>query len=182
MLATILIAVSATSFDVTSHSQWKHWQCEGEAMGAKYVNYAKGFSVVAPAPYAFRRPVQTGPEVGASFPLTSDCEAVVVVFGEANSLEWANLKAVAAWNLSVARDGDPAAVISASRARLGRLPAIVTLVRHTGTGDIEHFVRAFRPGGALVYTAHLATTATRYKRDLKAFNATLRSFRLERWE
>lgn len=52
-------------------------------------------------------------------------------------------------------------------------------VRHPDSGEVEEIVVTLRADGALVYTAHLATTADRHRRDTRPFRRVLRSFRIE---
>ena len=164
-----------------SLSEWKGWQCKGEIVVGRYVNYAEGFSVAMPTGLRGRRGQASGPERGVSVPLSSDCVGVVVVYGEQNSLEWATPAAAVAETVEMDTRAGALAVVKRYSARLGRLAAAGATIRHKETSDVEDIVIAFRPGWGPVYVAHLATTEARYKRDHPRFLEILRSFRLEDW-
>ena len=82
-----MLAIELALFLQTNLTQWKQWQCEGTPVTGRYFNYAVGFSVAAPPGVQGRRGQSSGPERGVAFPLSHDCDRVVVVFGEPNSLE-----------------------------------------------------------------------------------------------
>jgi hypothetical protein len=170
-LFLILLALS-------SHTDWKNLQCTGEFFSGRYVNYAEGFSVGIPLGLKGKRGQADGPERGFSIPLSANCAGVIAFDGEANSLEWTNALAAAA---ATASYYDAGIVLRRNRTKLGRLPAVGRTIRYPGTSDIDEFVVALRPGGALVYTARLGTTKARYRQDHQRFVKVLRRFRLEPW-
>lgn len=176
MLEVAVLAASAAMLD-----RWKSWQCEGEPAGKAYVNYAVGFSVTLPKGLFFRRPVQAGPERGAQVPLAPDCAAVVVVFGEPNSIEWRSADAAIAWEVAWEREHDPGAVLHVYSSQMGSLMATGLHIEHATMEDVEDVVVALRPGGGIAYTARLATSRARYRVDLVRFLAVLRGFRLTEW-
>ena len=163
---------------LTTQSDWKNLQCTGDLVSGRYVNYAEGFSVGIPAGLKGKRGQAAGPERGFSIPLSANCAGIIAVDGEANSLEWANALVAATAMASYAEGG---VVLRRYRTKLGRLPAAGTTIRYHGTSDIDDIVVALRPGGALVYTARLATTGDRYRLDHRRFTEVLRRFRLEPW-
>lgn len=142
---------------LTVQSEWKSLQCSGDAVSGRYVNYAEGFSVAMPVGLKGKRGQASGPERGVSIPLSANCSGVIAVDGEANSLEWVNAVVAVASTARYAQKGN-GVVVRRYRTKLGRLPAAGATIRYRGTSEIEDVVVALRPGGALVYTARLATT------------------------
>ena len=151
---------------LSSQSDWKHIQCTGEFVSGRYVNYAEGFSVGIPLGLTGKRGQAGGPERGFSIPLSTNCSGVMAVDGEANSLEWTNAHTAAA---SMVSECDDQILLRRYKTTLGRLAAAGATFRCRGTSDMFEFVVALRPGGALVYTARLATTQARYRRDRRRF-------------
>jgi hypothetical protein len=160
------------------HSDWKRLQCTGEFFSGRYVNYAEGFSVGIPFRLKGKRGQAAGPERGFSIPLSADCAGVIAFDGEANSLEWENARDVA---VATAKYYDDGIVLHRHRTKLGRLAAVGVTISYPNQSDIDEFVVALRPGGALVYTARLGTTEARYRKDHQRFVGVLRRFRLEAW-
>ena len=165
----------------TNLAQWKQWQCEGTPVTGRYFNYSVGFSVAAPPGVQGRRGQSSGPEQGIAFPLTHDCNRVVVAFGEPNSLAWPTPAAAINWTVQASIRGDPQAKINRYTTRIGKLNAAGATIRHRATPDIEDIVIAFRPGGGLVYQARLVSVPNQHDQDFDAFTRVLREFRLEAW-
>lgn len=165
---------------LNTNPDWKRLQCSGDAVGGRYVNYAVGFSVGLPVGLKGKRGQAAGPERGVSIPLTANCVGVIVVYGEPNSAEWANTAVAVAETAGYAL-ADNGVVVRRYKTRLGRLPASGATIRYRDSSDIEDLVIAFRPRGGPVYTARLATTNVRYRRDHRRFLEVLRGFRLEPW-
>ena len=165
-------------FALSTDSDWKNLQCKGEFFSGRYVNYAQGFSVGIPLGLKGKRGQAAGPERGFSIPLSTSCSGVIVVYGEANSLEWTNPDVAVT---SKASDRDHGILFRRYRTKLGRLAAAGATIRYRGKSDIDEFVVALRPGGALAYTARLGTTQARYRRDHERFLDILRRFRIEPW-
>lgn len=162
----------------TSHSDWKHLQCTSTFFSGRYINYAEGFSVGIPLGLKGKRGQADGPERGFSIPLSADCTGVITFDGAANSLEWANASAAVGEMASYHEDG---IVLRRYRTKLGRLTAMGVTIRYSSSSDIDELIVALRPRGALVYTARLGTTKSRYRQDHRQFVGILRRFRLEPW-
>ena len=163
---------------LTPQSDWKRLQCTGEFISGRYVNYAVGYSVGIPTELKGKRGQADGPERGFSIPLTPICSGVIAFDGKPNSLEWKNADIAA---VETASYYDNTVVLRRYRTKLGRLPAVGVVIRYRDTLDIDEFVVALRPGGALVYRAQLGTTKARYRQDHRRFVEVLRRFRLEPW-
>jgi len=163
---------------LTPQSDWKRLQCTGEFFSGRYVNYAEGFSVGIPSGLKGKRGQAAGPERGFSIPLSVNCVGVITFDGGANSLEWTNAHVAAVARASYYDNG---IVLRRYRTILGGLPAEGVVIHYGDTSDIDEFVIALRPGGALVYTARLGTTEARYRQDHRRFVGLLRRFRLEPW-
>jgi hypothetical protein len=163
---------------LTPQSDWKRLQCTGEFIAGRYVNYAEGFSVGIPSGLKGKRGQAAGPERGFSIPLSADCAGVIVFDGETNSFEWENAHVAAE---ATAKHYGKGIVLRRYRTQLGRLPAAGVMIHYPDTSDIDEFIIALRPGGALVYTAQLGTTKARYRQDHRRFVRVLRRFRLEQW-
>jgi hypothetical protein len=163
---------------LTPQPDWKRLQCTGEFISGRYINYAVGYSVGIPTGLKGKRGQASGPERGFSIPLSANCSGVIAFDGEPNSLEWKNAHVAA---MERASYYDNTVVLRRYRTKLGRLPALGVRLRYRDTLDIDEFVVALRPGGALVYTAHLGTTTSRYRQDHRRFVDVLRRFRLEPW-
>ena len=176
-LASFLVL---TSFQTTL-SQWKQWQCQGRVISKRYFNYAEGFSIAIPRGFRGRAGQEAGPERGVAVPLSCDCTGVMVVYGEANSFEWATPADAITWEVQIQAKNDPQAEIQRYRTRLGNLKAAAVTIRHPATSEVEDIVVAFRPRGEPIYTARLSTIEERYKRDRDVFMKALRGFRLEVW-
>ena len=170
-LLLILMALSP-------QSDWKRVQCTGEFISGRYVNYAVGYSVEIPTGWKGKRGQASGPERGFSIPLSTNCSGVIAFEGKPNSLEWANAHIAA---VKTASYYDNTVVLRRYRTKLGRLPAVGMVIRYRDTLEIDEFVVALRPGGALVYTAQLGTTKSRYRQDHRRFVEMLGRFRLEPW-
>lgn len=164
----------------TNQSEWKRLQCTGDVVHGRYVNYAEGFSVGMPVGLKGKRGQAAGPERGVSIPLSGNCLGVVVLYGEPNSVEYPTPSA-AVTRISEYARSDNGVVARRYRTKLGRLPAAGATIRYRGKSDIEDVVIAFRPRGGPMYTARLATTVVRYRRDHRRFMEVLRRFRLEPW-
>jgi hypothetical protein len=175
-LASILVFMSLGQGKL---SQWKLMQCQGSPVSNRYFNYAEGFSVAIPTGLQGRRGQSAGPERGVAIPLTNNCTAVVVVFGQPNSLEWLSSEDAITWEIRTLTDGDLQAEVQRYATHLGDLKAAGVTVRHRATSDVEDIVVAFRAGGPSVYMAWLATTHARYKQDHDSFAKVLAGFRLE---
>lgn len=181
-MAAFLIGVLVLmSLGQTNLAQWKQLQCTGRTVSKRYFNHAEGFSVAIPNDLKGRAGQAAGSERGVAFPLSQDCTGVVVVFGEPNSLEWPAPTDALTWLARTHTEGDSQAKVRRYWTRLGKLKAAGVTIHHQATSDVEDIVVAFRPGGGPVYTAHLATTGTRYKQDRRSFKKLLRGFRLEPW-
>jgi len=135
----------------TTITQWKQWQCEGTPVAGRYFNYAEGFSVSAPQGVQGRRGQSSGPERGVAYSLSGDCDRVVAVFGEPNSLEWPTPAFAVDWIVQASIKGNVQAEIKRYTIRMGKLNAAGATVRHKATRNIEDIVVAFRPGGGPVY-------------------------------
>jgi len=160
---------------------WKSHQCSGTSVTGKYANYAEGFSIRLPRGLIGKRGQAAGPERGVSIPLSPDCEGVVEVFGEANSLDWPKPEDAIASEITRATEDSHRVGVTRYASRLGSLLAAGVTLRSDRTDDVEDIVVAFRPGGGPVYFARLRSTAARYVRDRDAFTRIIRSFRLEPW-
>jgi hypothetical protein len=179
-MAVILVCVLAlTNLGQTKLGQWRQLQCQGIAVTKRYFNYAEGFSIAIPRGLPGRRGQAAGPERGFSIPLSRDCTSVMVVYGEANSLEWATPVDAISREIDTAKEDDPQAVARRFITRLGKLKASGVTISHHTTDEREIIVVAFRPGCSPVYTAMLSTTRRRYSHDRKIFMETRRGFRLE---
>lgn len=170
-----------TNFNQESHDQWRKLLCQGRIISNRYFNYAEGFSLGMPRGFKGRAGQAAGPERGVSIPLSHDCSGVVVVDGAPNSFEWLKPIAATKWQIDSASKYDPNVKVQQYRTRLGKLKAAGVTIRHQATAEVEEIVIAFRPGGAIVYTARLSTNNSRYTRDDRLFRKVLRAFRLEAW-
>ena len=160
---------------------WRAAQCQGEHVTGRYTNFAEGFSVHVPNAYVGRRGSQSGPERGVSIALTSNCDAFIVIYGEANSLEWKAPQEGLDRLVTEATKTDASVTSRRHTAKLGRLPACAVKMTQSGTDQIEETVMAFRPRGGPVYTATLITSKGRYRQDKATLEQVLSTFRLEPW-
>jgi hypothetical protein len=170
-----------TSLGQRNFDQGKQLQCQGRTIRKRYFNYAEGFSAGIPNGLTGRAGQAAGPERGFSILLSRNCRGVALIDGEANSAEWKIPSEAIKDEIESAVKDDPQAKVMRYNTRLGRLRAAGVIIHHRTTGEVTDMVVALRPGGALVYTARLWTTETRYKRDRGIFRKVLRSFRLEAW-
>ncbi len=178
---SLMVAILIVLFLQTNLTQWKQWQCEGTPVTGRYFNYALGFSVEAPPGIQGLRGQSSGPERGVAYPLSYDCNRVIVVFGEPNSLEWSTPDAAISWTVQARIKGDPQAEINRYNTTMGKLKAAGATIRHRATPDIEDIVIAFRPGGGLEYQARLVSLPNRRDQDFDTFAKVLREFLIEPW-
>lgn len=178
ILATFLVL---SSLGQASFQQWRQLQCKGRIISERYFNNAEGFSLAIPSGLRGRTGQDDGPERGVSIPLSPDCNGVVVVYGEPNSLEWSKPADSIKWEVDSAVEDDPQSEIQQYKTRLGKLKAAGVTIRHRANFEVMDRVVALCLGGGQVYTAILSTTKARYKKDHNVFRKVLRGFRLESW-
>jgi hypothetical protein len=159
--------------------EWKELQCTGTRVTGRYENYAEGFSVLLPRGLTGRVRPAENPQRGFSIPLSPACEAVIVVYGSPNALEWTSPEDAITWEIQVAKQGDHAVAVTHYAAQLGRLRGAGVTLRSDRTSHIDDLVVAFRPESDRIYSARLSTTAARYRQDRNTFLRILRLFRLE---
>src|SRR2546426_10936112 len=134
IIASLLLCPSdlQKSSDVDS---WKQLHCTGTSVTSKYINYAEGFSISIPPDLIGRRGQAAGPERGVSIPLSADCEGVVDISGEPNSLEWPTREDAIAWEIAHATGAGIRVTRYASK--LGSLRAAGATLRSERTGDVN---------------------------------------------
>lgn len=155
-------------------------------VGAAYINYDYGYSVVIPKPLVGLRSPPPFPNHGFVINLSGQPLARITVDASYNAAEWNSLQEGLKAHLDqFNRDSSGEVKIVMQRpAVLGGLKAIHFSLRSTATESNEPMIRdvllAFRKDGGvgIVYEIALITSKLRYQKDKRSAAQLVRSFHL----